>query len=180
MFRVAQRAPTGKRGRKVYNKEKSRVQDEKSTWVRARQDELLAGEIDAVLRETRALEDRVGRSGPGTRSRRKKITDAVTYLVNHQDYLTYSTVGHIVMGTGLVEGTIKQLGARLKGAGMRWSVERAERMLALRCLQLSDDGAWERFTKRVREEHEAVTSLHVPPISATEQVTTHCAVRKAA
>ena len=84
------------------------------------------------------------------------------------------------MGTGVVESTIKQLGMRLKGPGMRWSVERAEHVLALRCLQLSGDGAWMRFAARVQEAHEATTSLHVPSVSATKVVTPHTAVPKAA
>lgn len=179
VFRLTRATPKGKRARKSYNKANNKLQAEKSKWVRARQDELLAGEIDAVLREVRGLADRVGRSGPGTRSRRKAITSAETYLDNHKEYLTYSTIGHIVMGTGNVEGTIKQLGARLKGPGMRWSVERAESVLALRCLQLSPR-AWEQFTTRVQERHESLTSLHVPAISPTRKVTAHKSVRKAA
>lgn len=180
VFRVAQTAPKGKRARKAFNKKKNRMEGERSKWVRARQDELLAGKIDVVLQEVQKLGERVGRTGPGTRGRRKKVKDAVTYLTNHKKYLTYSTIGHIVMGTGVVEGMIKQIGARLKGPGMRWSVERAERMLALRCLQLSGQRAWKRFTERVREHHEAVTSLHVPAVSPTEELTAYSAVRKAA
>ncbi len=179
VFRLTRACPKGKCPRKAYNKERSKLQAAKSKWVRARQDELLAGDVDAVLREVRALAERVGRTGPGTHGRRKAITGAVTYLDNHRKYLTYSTIGHIVMGTGNVEGTIKQLGARLKGPGMRWSVERAERVLALRCLQLSPQ-AWERFTARVQERHEALTSLHVPAISPDGDLTAHTAARKAA
>jgi len=178
VFRLTRSTPKGKRAKKAYNKELSKVQAEKSKWVRARQDELLAGDVDAVLREVRQLAARVGRTGPGTPSRRKAITDAVTYLDNHRKFLTYSKIGHIVMGTGNVEGTIKQLGARLKGPGMRWSVERAERVLALRCLQLSH--AWESFTARVLKEHEALSSLHVPAINPTGTLTAHKAARKAA
>ncbi|MFT6147097.1 MAG: hypothetical protein ACJAZO_000128 [Myxococcota bacterium] len=178
MFRLTKPAPTGTRARKAYNKEKRRLQEDKSRWVRSRQDELLSGKVDDVLREIRALHQRVGRTGPGTRSRRKAFSDATTYLENHRKYLTYSEIGDIVMGTGIVEGTIKQLGARLKGPGMRWSVERAERVLALRCLQLSN--AWAPFEAGVLAGHEALTSLHIPAITPTEQVTTYKAARKAA
>ena len=63
---------------------------------------------------------------------------------------------------------------------MRWSVERAEWVLALRCLQLSYGRAWEQFTERVRQDHEALTSLHVPALSPNGQLTAHTAARKAA
>ncbi|MFT5460898.1 MAG: hypothetical protein ACI9K2_007418 [Myxococcota bacterium] len=77
-----------------------------------------------------------------------------------------------------MESTIKQLGARMKGAGMRWSVERGQNVLALRCLLLSD-GGWDRFAVRVCEAREATTSLHVGAISPTRIVTAHNAMRKA-
>lgn len=173
-------APKGKRARELYKREKFRLAKERSTWVRARQDELLDGKVDAVLEAVRALEARIGRTGPGTRSRREKIGSTLTYLNNHRDFLTYATVGAIVMGTGVVEGTIKQLGVRMKGAGMRWSVERAERVLALRCLQLSTREAWTGFVAGVEKAHEAITSLHVLAISPTEALTPYKAVKKAA
>ena len=180
VFRVVGVAPKGKQARRRYKKKKQTMQDAKSAWVRARQDELLAGRIDDALQELHALGAQIGSSGPGTRCRREKVSGAWRYLNNLRGYLTYSKMGSVVMGTGVVEGTIKQLGARLKGPGMRWSVERAERLLALRCLQLSDDAAWERFEKRVEEDHEAVTSLIVPAISPTTPLTGHSARKKAA
>lgn len=180
VFRVTRPSPKGKRAKKAYAKEKDKVQADKSKWVRARQDELLAGEVDAVLGSIRELQRHVGASGPGTRTRRKALTDATTYVENHREYLTYAKIGHVVMGTGVVEGTIKQLGARLKGPGMRWSVERAERVLALRCLQLSHEPAWARFTERIQETHEALSNPHVPAISPSGRVTAHTAVRKVA
>ena len=180
VYRVSRPPPKGKRAKKARSVENRRVAKERSAWVRKRQDELFAGDINAVERELQALADRIGRTGPGTRSRRGKVRAAITYVQNHRKFLTYSKIGHIAMGTGVVESTIKQLGARLKGPGMRWSVERAERVLALRCLQLSDDGAWERLTDRVRKAHEATTSLHVARVSPTQVLTGHKALRKAA
>jgi len=180
VFRMTRPVPKGKRAKKAYAAEKKRISKARSAWVRRRQDELFAGDIDAVERELETLADRIGRSGPGTRTRRGKVQSAITYVQNHREFLNYAKVGDIAMGTGVVESTIKQLGARLKGPGMRWSIERAERVLALRCLQLSDEGAWTRLTERVREAHEATTSLHVARISPTQTLSGHNAVRKAA
>ena len=178
VFRLTTPAPKGKRAKKNHRKKKNKLQAEKSKWVYARQDELLAGKVDTVLEEVLKLMDKVGKTGPGTRSRRDAIQKSHTYLKNHKRYMTYSEVGDVVMGTGIVEGTIKQLGARLKGPGMRWSVERAERVLALRCLQLSN--RWEQFSARVQKRHEGLTSLYVPSISPTSKLTPHSCARKAA
>lgn len=180
VFRVSGRQPQGKRARKAFAQRKSKAYADKAQWVRARQDELLAGDVEKALDALRKLTDRVGASGPGTHARRKAIRDAITYVDNHKEYMPYATLGHIVMGTGVVEATIKQLGARMKGPGMRWSVERAERVVALRCLQLSSGDAWARFVERVVQAHESVTSLHVPAISPTVRLTAHTAARKAA
>ena len=180
VFRVSGRQPQGKRAKKAFAKKKSKAYADKAEWVQARQDELLAGDVEGALHALRQLTERVGASGPGTHARRKAIRDAITYVDNHKQYMPYATLGHIVMGTGVVEATIKQLGARMKGPGMRWSVERAERILALRCLQLSADDAWARFVVRIVHAHESVTSLHVPAISPTVCLTAHTAARKAA
>jgi hypothetical protein len=180
VFRVSGRQPKGKRAKKAFARKKAKVYADKAQWVRARQDELLNGDVEEALDALRQLTDEVGASGPGTHARRKAIRDAITYFDNHKRYMPYATLGHIVMGTGVVEATIKQLGARMKGAGMRWTVERAERVVALRCLQLSSGDAWARFVKRMVQAHQSVTSLHVPAISPTVQLTAHTAARKAA
>lgn len=181
VFRVSGRQPTkGARAKAALAKKKRKVYAEKSRWVRQRQNELLDGKPEEALDAIRHLATKVGASGPGTVTRRKAIRDAITYIDNHMAFMPYNTLGHIVMGTGVVEATIKQLGIRMKGPGMRWSVERAERVLALRCLQVSSGGAWSRFTERVAQAHESVTSLHVPAISPTERLSGHKAARKAA
>ena len=180
VFRVSRPPPAGKRARSNHRTEVRAAAADRNRWVRARQDELLAGDITAVERHIQALYKRIGRSGPGTRTRRKKVQAAATYIENHREFLTYAKIGDVVMGTGVVESTIKQIGMRLKGPGMRWSTERAEHVLALRCLQLSDGDAWERFERRVQEAHEATTNLHVPSVSPTKVVTPHIAVPKAA
>lgn len=180
VFRFPGATPKGKRAKKAHKKRLAKMSDDKSKWVRALQDELLAGDVDAVLDAIQHLTRRIGTSGPGTRARRRAVADAITYIQNHRAYLNYNTIGHIVMGTGVVEGTIKQLGARLKGPGMRWTVERAQRVLALRALQLSWGGTWTRFERQVEAAHEAITSLAIAPISPSETLTAHKAARKAA
>ena len=50
------------------------------------------------------------------------------------------------ISSGVVEAGCKQFGARLKRAGMRWTVAGANAIVALRCCILSDrfEDFWER------------------------------------
>jgi hypothetical protein len=60
------------------------------------------------------------------------------------DYVTYRQAGYPV-GSGSVESGCKVVvQARMKQAGMRWSRQGAQAMLALRCILLSEqwDAVW--------------------------------------
>jgi len=61
------------------------------------------------------------------------------------DYPTHRAPGHAI-GTGLTEGTVKQLVAqRLKGCGMHWSRDGATGIAALRAQDLH--GHWHQTWK---------------------------------
>ena len=63
--------------------------------------------------------------------------------VTRMDYPAYRAAG-LQVGSGPIESTCKQLvTARLKQAGMRWTVSGAEQTLALRCCWLNDQ--WDEF-----------------------------------
>ena len=50
----------------------------------------------------------------------------------------------LFVGSGVVEAGCKTIiGLRLKQSGMRWTVDHANAIIALRCCQLS--GRWEEF-----------------------------------
>jgi hypothetical protein len=50
------------------------------------------------------------------------------------------------IGSGVVEGAVRHLiGVRLDGPGMRWSRDRMEAVLLLRCVLIN--GQWEDFTR---------------------------------
>lgn len=149
-------------------------------WVRARQDELVAGEVDDVLAATRALTEQIGKSGPGTKTRREKVKKALRYIENHREMMPYGDlIGRgLVCATGCVEGAIKHLGARLDGCGMRWSIERSEHVLALRCVLASRE--WDGFAAAVVAAHEEVEDWVVERITPQQRQTPHKAARKAA
>ena len=55
----------------------------------------------------------------------------------------------LCISSGVVEAGCKQIGARLKRAGMRWTVAGANAIIALRCCILSGrfEDFWERRAK---------------------------------
>jgi hypothetical protein len=75
----------------------------------------------------------------------------VTYVFHQRqrmDYARYRQTGYPV-GSGSVESGCKiVVQERMKQAGMRWSREGAQAMLALRCVLLSDcwDEVWASFS----------------------------------
>ncbi len=111
-------------------------------WVKERKDELWAGRIPAVRDALRQL-----------RSRRKGAKDELRllkqYLRTHGERMRYQAFREqgAPVGSGTVESACKNVvGSRMKRGGMRWKVERAEGVLALRCALLSErwQDAWDR------------------------------------
>ncbi len=80
------------------------------------------------------------------RENREALDDLIGYVepnVARMDYPTHRAAGRKI-GSGPIESACKQLvTARLKQAGMRWTVDGAEQTLALRCCWLNRD--WDAF-----------------------------------
>ncbi len=163
----------------VHRGDKAKAQ--RKDWVDLRKEELRSGDIEAVLVAMRALTPQIGKSGPGTKTRRKLVADALRYLENHRRMLTYQELiaKDLDIATGAIEGAVKHsVGARLDGSGMRWSCERSEHVLALRCVVINAD--WKDFTKIVTQQHEAQTAWEVPRITPSTKMTPHTAKKKKA
>jgi hypothetical protein len=80
-----------------------------------------------------------------TDDRRKVLDDLIGYLAKHTNRLEYRqrlAEGRSI-GSGLIEGTIKTLGLRLKARGARWVERNAENMAAL--VGLSQSSLWESY-----------------------------------
>lgn len=114
---------------------------EAEVWVKERKDELWAGNVSAVVTALRKL-----------RSRRKGAQEEIRlfkqYLHTHDQRMRYQEFREkgVPVGSGTVESACKNLvGSRMKRGGMRWKVERAEGVLALRSALLSNrwQEAWE-------------------------------------
>ncbi len=119
-----------------------------SAWVKMRRDELWRGEVSKVI----AALDGLGASGAKGGKASEEAIDEVRklreYLRTHQERMRYEQFREAgePVGSGTVESACKTVvGTRMKGAGMRWKVERAEAVLALRCAILSNrwQNAWD-------------------------------------
>ena len=155
--------------------------DELAAWVHDRKEELLRSDTDAVLTALRALQEQVGRTGPGTKGRRERLKAALRYLTYHRERLRYAelTKADLDIATGAVEGAVNHVvGRRLDGSMMRWSPSRADHVLALRCVAVNGD--WETFAGTVAEAHARRREPTIPRITPARPQQPYDAVRKAA
>ena len=107
-------------------------------WGKARRDELDAGRIDAILTELRAHSE--------TCEEARKCIDYLTRNRHRMRYREFRAAG-LCVSSGVVEAGCKDaVGARLKRAGMHWTVAGANAIIALRCCILS--GRFEDFWER--------------------------------
>lgn len=147
-------------------------------WVTARLDELMRGNVGAVIEALVAARKALAEA---PKKRRKKVKKAIKYVRNHRRMMqAYGELNdrNLTYGTGVIEGTIKGLGSRLDAAGTRWCTEGSDAMLPLCCVLLSDE--WAAFEERVRRTHEAVNSPVIPRVTRAGPRTPHEAARKAA
>lgn len=128
---------------------------ELAEWVHARQESLRAGDVHGVLAALDEIEQRIGKSGPGTKGRRQRLGKCRKFIEGHLPQLTYPALitAGVDIATGVIEGTVKHVvGARLDGSEMRWSPTRAAHVLALRLVIVN--GGWSGFEEYAALHHE--------------------------
>lgn len=97
-------------------------------WFRSAEQDLRAGDIESLIERVEQLS--VGR---GKGKARKTV---LAYLERNRSRLAYADFKrrHIPRGSGPVESAIRRvINLRLKGCGIFWNPQNAERMLQLRC-----------------------------------------------
>lgn len=85
----------------------------------------------------------IPKTGPGNKGRRKKILEVIDHLNKHRHRVRYHALRRddLDIASGAVEGAVRNLvRMRLDGPGMRWSRDRSERVLHLRCVLLNGQG----------------------------------------
>jgi len=100
-----------------------------TAWTRKRYDELEAGDLDALLTVLRTFTTRC-----------EEARKCLGYLKRNRHRMRYAHFRALGLctATGVVEAGCKVVvGHRLKRAGMHWSLDGANAILALRCARLS-------------------------------------------
>jgi hypothetical protein len=108
-------------------------------WAAARSEPLDRGDVEAVITSMKRLQ-------PRQEHVQKEVRKAIDYFHTNQKRMRYAQFRSqgLFVGSGVVEAGCKTIiGQRLKQSGMRWTVNHANAIIALRCSQLS--GRWEEF-----------------------------------
>ena len=120
-------------------------------WAKKRHDELDEGRLDDLLR---ALETHAS-----TCDEARKCKDYITENRSRMRYPEFHAQG-LCTSTGVVEAGCKfAIGTRLKRAGMHWTIEGADAIIALRCTILSGrfEDFWERRVEHARHQTARLT-----------------------
>lgn len=129
---------------------------ELKAWIDEQKRRLRGGLTLSLLGELNHRYSSIPKTGPGNKGRRHRLGKIIGYLVDHERRMRFYEMrtDNLDIGTGVVEGAVRNLvGLRLDGPGMRWSRDRAEMVLHLRCIVLNEQ--WDDFcaylaTRRLR------------------------------
>ena len=112
---------------------------EAKKWSDSRSGELDASDVEAVIDSMKQIEPRDDHA-------RDEIRKAIDYFEKNKERMRYASFRSqgLFVGSGVMEAGCKTIvGQRLKPSGMRWTVSGANKIIALRCCQLSR--RWEEF-----------------------------------
>jgi hypothetical protein len=101
---------------------------------------------DKVITTLSAAYASIPKTGPGNKGKREKLLDILEHLGKHRHRMRYHDLrrADLDIATGAVEGAVRNLvRMRLDGPGMRWSRDRSEHVLHLRCILLN--AQWDEF-----------------------------------
>jgi hypothetical protein len=138
--------------------------DELKKWMAKQTTRLRRGKSTAIIDELEQLLEQTSKTGPGNKGKRRRLEKALKYLTDHRARLRYAELRRddLDIGTGAVEGAVRNLvGIRLDGPGMRWSRQRSERVLHLRCILLNRQ--WSEFTDHLHHLDRLVLSAQPEP-----------------
>jgi hypothetical protein len=133
--------------------------DDQHTWLAARLTDLDNGDIEALVRATRAL--------PLTGADAEQTETALDYFIKNAQRMRYAVFRDLGMfiGSGVVEAGCKSLvGQRLKLSGMRWNIPGATGILTLRCHRESN--RWEQIWPQPNNQISPAAGRHLAPVPA--------------
>lgn len=115
-------------------------------WVAEQKRSLRRGDHAEVTAVIEAALEATPVTGPGNKYRREVLAEVAAHLRKNAARLEYSRLRRqdLDISSGIIEGAVRHLvGVRLDGPGMRWSRDRAEAVLQLRCVLIN--GLWDDF-----------------------------------
>ncbi len=117
-------------------------------WIGKQAGQLRRGAAKAVIATLKDMLRAVAPTGPGNKGKRTRLQKTIAYYETHLSRMGYDQMRakDYDIGTGVIEGAVRHLMCyRLDGPGMRWSRQRSERVLHLRCILIN--GQWEEFER---------------------------------
>ena len=123
---------------------------ELTAWVKSLEKLIYKGKILDVLGEMGERLERIPKTGPGNKGRRKRLETAINYLGSRTEMMNYGWLKKqdLELASGSVEGAVKHVIAkRFDSGSMRWIRERAEPLLQLRSIEINGD--WSAFIRYV-------------------------------
>jgi hypothetical protein len=133
-----------KTGKALHRKNRKKLE----AWVATQKQRLRRGQLQDVIDELRAILAATPRTGPGNKYRRTVLDKTIAHFAKNAHRMRYHALRRqdLDIGSGVVEGAVRHLvGVRLDGPGMRWSRDRMEAVLLLRCILIN--AQWEDFTR---------------------------------
>ena len=115
-------------------------------WADEQKDGLFEGDVASVVLRMKRHLSLIPKTGPGNKGRRDRLHNALRYIEKRQHKMDYGSLRRrdLEISTGPIEGAIKHIiGRRQDHGGMRWIKERAEAVLKLRCIAVTED--WHDF-----------------------------------
>jgi len=125
---------------------------ELAAWVQQQRDRLFDDEAELIVAELSQRLHATPKRGPGNKKRRERLDNAIRYLEHRLANIRYGSLSRrgLELGSGAVEGAVKHvIGRRFDHGGMRWTKERAEALLQLRCIEVN--GEWDLFERFVHD-----------------------------
>jgi hypothetical protein len=137
---------------------------QRTAWIRAHALQVLSGQGATVSAACAQLAQAPKRS----RCHAKVLCQVATYLERNLPYMRYDQ--YLAQGwpiaTGVIEGACRHLGKdRCELSGMRWTIDGAESLLALRCVH--ENGDWDAFHAfRRQQRHQQFYHTPYPGLTA--------------
>lgn len=116
--------------------------EELKAWVEELKTLVYAGQMKELVERLETRLRATSKKGPGTKGRRTALANLIGYLKPRLEMMRYGDwiKQDLVIASGQVEGAVRHLvGERFDCSGMRWTQDKAEALLHLRCIELNGD-----------------------------------------